>query len=190
MSLSNGGILRQQRQRNKFKATVYSDKMEKVFISIGSNINKEKNIRSAIKILANHYHPINFSSIYECLAIGFEGDNFYNLVISFDTKLTAQQLNTALAAIENDHGRDRSAPPFSPRTLDLDLILYGADTINDGGLQIPRNEIIEYAFVLKPLAELVPQNRHPVSKQTFQALWQQFKSEHPEQKLWRVDFDF
>lgn len=144
------------------------------YISIGSNIGKEINIPSSLKALAHAFGALTISSIYETEAVGFVGDSFYNLVVRFESNLTAKEVAKMLRQIELDHGRTRESQKFSARTLDLDLILYGDQIISDGRLQIPRDEIERYAFVLEPLAEIASQERHPISGKTYHELWQAF----------------
>lgn len=148
--------------------------MTTAFVSIGSNINKESHIPSSLKMLENLFGKLLISSIYETEAIGFVGDKFHNLIISFETNLTAKEVAKQLRQIELDHGRSKEAPKFSARTLDLDLILFGEQIIRDGRLQIPRDEIERYAFVLEPLAEIAPEEIHPISHQQYADLWQNF----------------
>lgn len=144
------------------------------YISIGSNIDKDVNIPSSLKALAQAFGDIQISSVYETEPVGFSGDNFYNLVVRFESSLTAKEAAKKLRQIELEHGRTRESQKFSARTLDLDLILYGNQIISDGRLQIPRDEIERYAFVLEPLAEIAPTVRHPVSGKTYGELWKQF----------------
>ena len=144
------------------------------YISIGSNIDKETHIPSSLKTLRQQFGDLLVSSIYETEAIGFVGDKFHNLIVKFESELTAKEVAKLLRQIELDHGRGREAPKFSPRTLDLDLILYGEQVISDGRLRIPRDEIERYAFVLEPLAEIAAEERHPISRQTYGQLWQNF----------------
>ena len=144
------------------------------YISIGSNIGKEIHIPSSLKILKKLFGNLIVSSIYETEAIGFVGDKFHNLIVKFESDLSAKEVAKLLRQIELDHGRDRESPKFSARTLDLDLILYGEQVINDGRLRIPRDEIERYAFVLEPLAEISGDELHPISKQSFGQLWEQF----------------
>lgn len=144
------------------------------FISIGSNIDKETHIPSSLKALRALFGNLKVSSIYESEPMGFVGDSFYNLVVQFDSDLSAKEVAKQLRQVELDHGRSRESQKFSPRTLDLDLILYGDEIINDARLQIPRDEIERYAFVLEPLAEIAPQGLHPISKLSYQKLWQDF----------------
>lgn len=144
------------------------------FISIGSNIDKETHIPSSLKALRDLFGKLEISSIYESEPVGFVGDSFHNLVVRFDSDLPAKEVAKLLKQIELDHGRSRESQKFSARTLDLDLILYGEQVIRDGRLQIPRDEIERYAFVLEPLAEIAPNLTHPISKYQYADLWKGF----------------
>jgi 2-amino-4-hydroxy-6-hydroxymethyldihydropteridine diphosphokinase len=114
------------------------------------------------------------SSVYESEAVGFSGAVFHNLIVGFDSELDVNSVAKQLRQIELDNGRTSESQKFSSRTLDLDLILYGDLIINDGRLQIPRDEIERYAFVLEPLAEIAPTATHPVSGISYEQLWQKF----------------
>ncbi len=153
------------------------------YISIGSNINKEIHIPSSLKALREVFGDLLISSTYETEPVGFVGDSFFNLVVGFKSELTAKEVAKLLRQIELDHGRTREAQKFSSRTLDLDLILYGDQIISDGRLQIPRDEIERYAFVLEPLAEIAPTEKHPISGLTFLALWQKLSKQGVKQKI-------
>lgn len=156
-------------------------------MGVGSNIDPEWNIREGIKSLRSRFGELIISPVYESEAVGFSGDNFYNLVIGFNSDEPYEQIATALHEIEASFGRDRGQGYMSSRTLDLDLLLYGELVVEEGNLQLPRNDILEYAFVLKPLAELAGDQLHPVLKRSYSDLWCAF--EQPGQKLWRVDLD-
>jgi 2-amino-4-hydroxy-6-hydroxymethyldihydropteridine diphosphokinase len=160
--------------------------MARVYISIGSNIEAEKNVRFAIDALKKQYGDITLSSVYESEAVGFDGDNFLNLVAGLDTKDDVFTVATTLREIEDRHGRDRSGPRFSARTVDLDLLLYDDMIIHQDKLDIPRHEIIKNAFVLWPLAEIAPQQVHPENKQTMAELWDAF--DKASQRLWPIEF--
>jgi len=151
------------------------------FISIGSNIDKEIHVPSSLQALRALFGELVISSIYESAPMGFVGDSFYNLVVQFDSELPAKEVAKQLRQIELDHGRSRDSQKFSARTLDLDLILYGDEIIRDGRLQIPRDEIERYAFVLEPLAEIAPQRLHPISKINYEKLWQDFDKQDLQQ---------
>lgn len=156
--------------------------MPKGYISIGSNIDKDKNIPASLRALEQFFGNLTVSSIYESEPVGFTGDVFYNLVVGFDSDLEVKAVAKQLRQIELDNGRTRDCKKFSARTLDLDLILYGDLIINDGRLQIPRDEIERYAFVLEPLAEIAPTLKHPISHISYAELWEKFDKSDLKQK--------
>jgi 2-amino-4-hydroxy-6-hydroxymethyldihydropteridine diphosphokinase len=152
--------------------------MPTAYISIGSNIERDKNIPSSLAALAQCFGELTVSSVYESEPVGFTGAAFYNLVVAFESDWEVKAVGKKLRQIELEHGRTREAQKFSARTLDLDLILYGDLVISDGRLQIPRDEIERYAFVLEPLAEIAPNLTHPLNQKSYAQLWQEFdKSE-------------
>jgi 2-amino-4-hydroxy-6-hydroxymethyldihydropteridine diphosphokinase len=144
------------------------------YISIGSNINKDQHIPASLSALEQTFGKLTVSSVYESEAVGFTGDVFYNLVVGFDSELEVKAVAKLLRQIELDNGRTRDSRKFAARTLDLDLILYGDLIVNDGRLQIPRDEIEHYAFVLEPLAEIAPDLKHPISGLSYAELWDKF----------------
>lgn len=144
------------------------------YISIGSNIDKHLHIPSSLRVLRQIFGSLLCSSVYASEPVGFSGETFHNLVVAFNADQSAKAVAKQLRQIELDHGRSRESQKFSSRTLDLDLILYGDQIINEGRLQIPRDEIERYAFVLEPLAEIAPHVRHPVSGVLFGELWRRF----------------
>lgn len=165
--------------------------MARAYLSIGSNIDRERYVRGALDALAAAYAPLCISSVYESEAVGFDGDLFYNLVVGFDTQQSLPQLFQALRQIEHDHQRCRDATKFSARTLDIDILSYddyvGEFRLDDGsGGTLPRDEITKNAFVLRPLAEIAPERKHPSLKLCYRQLWQQF--DNPKQRLWPVSF--
>ena len=144
----------------------------RVFVSAGSNINPRANLESACKALKQHYGDLELSPMYQSPAEGFSGPDFLNLVAGFRTKESPGELRKRLTELEAQAGRDRSGGKFSSRTLDLDLLLYG-DRV-DASLKLPHPDIERYAFVLKPLADLAPHLRHPVTGATIAELWRSF----------------
>lgn len=156
--------------------------MPTVYVSIGSNIDKDQHIPSSLKALAERFGELTVSSIYESEPVGFTGDTFYNLVVALESDLDVKDIAKQLRQIELEHGRSRDSKKFTPRTLDLDLLLYGDLIIRDGSLQIPRDEIERYAFVLEPLAEIAATLRHPVSHLSYAELWAAFDKSELRQK--------
>ena len=136
----------------------------RIFVGIGSNIDREKNIKSCVSILKDVYGDMMISPVYETESIGFDGPNFYNLVSCFETNQSVYELKNTLNEIENDHGRHFNETKFSSRTLDIDILYYDDLVLSDDKIQIPRKEICEYDFVLKPLVDLVPDFIHPTHK--------------------------
>ncbi len=162
--------------------------MVKIYISLGSNIDRERHTREGVSALRERFGELELSSVYESEAVGFEGDAFYNMVIGCEVSEDVQSANRALAEIEDAHGRDRSGPRFSSRTLDLDLLLYGDLVLDQDGLRLPREEILKNAFVLWPLAEVAPDLVHPLAKKTYAELWVDFDKSR--ENLAPIDFDF
>lgn len=159
-----------------------------VFISLGSNIDREELTRAGVASLHQRYGDLLLSSVYESEAVGFVGEDFYNMVIGLQTDDDVLQVAATLRQIEDEHGRDRSGPRFSSRTLDLDLLLYDDLVLEEGRLQIPRDEILHRAFVLWPLAEIAGERVHPVEHKTYAELWQSFDKQ--KEKLRPIEFDF
>ncbi len=156
--------------------------MTQVWLSLGSNINRDKNIHAAIEQLGAQFGSLLISPIYESQAVGFEGEDFFNLVIGIQTNMSISELASQLHAIEVKQGRKRSSTKFAPRTLDIDLLTYGDKEICEGTIKLPRDEITRYAFVLKPLADVAGSEIHPLTQQSYQQLWDAFnKSDQP---LW------
>ncbi|MGL5073589.1 MAG: 2-amino-4-hydroxy-6-hydroxymethyldihydropteridine diphosphokinase [Aeromonas salmonicida] len=145
--------------------------MTRIYISLGSNIEREHHIRAGLDALHAEFGELTVSRVFESEAVGFAGRPFYNLVVGADTDLPLATLCQRLRAMEFAHGREPDAKKFAPRTLDLDLLLYG-DLVCDIPVALPRGEILTNAFVLWPLAELAPSLRHPVDGRTLDELWQ------------------
>ncbi len=160
--------------------------MPRVFVSVGSNVDRERHLRGGLADLARAFAGLRCSPVYESEPVGFTGDPFYNLVASFETELPVEAVETRLSAIEDRHGRVRDGERFGPRTLDLDLLLYGDLVVDGPGLRLPRAEILEYAFVLKPLADLAPELLHPLAGRTLAQLWAERRGSTP--PLAVVDF--
>jgi len=155
-----------------------------VYVSAGSNVHPEKNLGLACSELEELSGSLSRSSVYRTKAIGFDGNDFLNMVISFSTSLSLEKIITELERIETLSGRKPDASSFSSRTLDLDLLLYGKQVVDSPRISLPRADIMKYAFVLGPMAELAPGLRHPSSGKTMGELWAAFDSSaQPIQRL-------
>ena len=145
--------------------------MSKAYLSLGSNVEPQTNLRSAIAALHERFGDVVLSPAYQTSAIGFDGADFLNAAAIIDSDLDVHALNDWLHALEDAHGRDRTGPRFGSRPLDIDIVFYD-DLVLDGPkhLKIPRPEL-EHAFVLKPLADIAPDFIDPLSGQSLQALW-------------------
>lgn len=159
-----------------------------IYISIGSNQNAAKQIAFARVALERQFSELEFSSVFESKAVGFDGDNFLNLAARATTQLTISQVDQVFKKIEKQAGRRRDVPKFSDRSLDIDLLLYDS-VVCSKPFRLPRGEITKHAFVLKPMAEIAPQLRHPETKQTMLFMWDGFMYKE-EQPLWALDFDW
>jgi 2-amino-4-hydroxy-6-hydroxymethyldihydropteridine diphosphokinase len=144
--------------------------MSIVHLNVGSNQNRRTNIRLAIKALELYFPDIVLSSLFESPSEGFKGNDFYNVGVNITTLKTSSEVVDILRDIENSLGRDRSLPKFSSRMIDLD------GGIIDDTLNVPRKDILKYAFVLAPLAELNPEEIHPLEGASYQNLWKTFQS--------------
>ncbi|GAA6153827.1 2-amino-4-hydroxy-6-hydroxymethyldihydropteridine diphosphokinase [Pseudoteredinibacter isoporae] len=161
--------------------------MARVFLSLGSNEDREFHITSCLDALNRHFHILALSSVYESEAVGFSGEPFYNMVVELETDLDLAALNESLKTIEDENGRRRDVPRFSGRTLDVDILLYDDIVGKVAGVELPREEITQNAFVLLPLAEIAAEDIHPVCEQSFAELWQNYDKA---QKLWPIDFSW
>jgi 2-amino-4-hydroxy-6-hydroxymethyldihydropteridine diphosphokinase len=142
--------------------------MADIYVGLGSNIDPERNITRACVELERHFGPLRSSSVYRSAAVGFRGDDFLNMVVSFTGTAGPDAVEDVLTALEQAAGRRRQVES-GPRTLDLDLLIYGP--MVDATRRLPRADVLGYAFVLGPLAELAPDLRHPVSGARIGEVW-------------------
>lgn len=159
--------------------------MVRVYLSLGSNIEPARYIPESLALLADAFGELMLSPIYENEAVGFAGDNFFNLAVGLETDLPVGKLNTVLRAIEAACGRQRGEEKFSSRTLDIDILTYGDVTGTVDGIELPRDEIEKYAFVIKPLADIAPDDCHPVSGKSYASLCAEIVT--ADAPLWRVE---
>ncbi|MBN6151727.1 2-amino-4-hydroxy-6-hydroxymethyldihydropteridine diphosphokinase [Xanthomonas sp. AmX2] len=146
--------------------------MTTVLLSLGSNLRPRHHLLAAVNALQQRFGRIRVSPTYRTAAVGFDGPDFLNNAVALHTELDLLPLDAWLHALEDAHGRDRSGPRFSDRTLDIDVVFYGERIVEGPGhLRIPRPEL-RHAFVLKPLADIAADFVDPVSGRTLGALWQ------------------
>jgi len=139
-----------------------------VAIALGSNIGDRRgHLDYAVSRLGVFLHDIRASSYYETAPVDVIGEqwDFLNAAAVGETELTAREVLDALLAIEAARGRERPHPS-APRTLDLDVVLFGSDRIDEPGLVVPHPRFRERRFVLDPLAEIAPDWRDPVTGKT------------------------
>jgi 2-amino-4-hydroxy-6-hydroxymethyldihydropteridine diphosphokinase len=151
--------------------------MARVYLSLGSNLEPHRHLPAAIAELRAHFGELAVSPAYRSASVGFDGGEFVNLAVGLNTDLSPEALNEWLHALEDRHGRRRDVPRYADRTLDIDIVFYDALVLDGPGhLQIPRNEL-QHAFVLRPIADIAPDFRHPVSGVRMAELWSAFPAE-------------
>ena len=159
-----------------------------VYVSIGSNIDRYQHITASLDALDKHFENLLVSPVYESESVGFDGSNFLNLVAGFNSSKSVGELSDLLRKIEHDNGRRRGGPKFGPRSLDIDILTYDDIVGEIDGIELPRQEITENAFVLLPMKNIAPAIIHPLSQKTYGQLWQGY--DKASQKLWLVDFNW
>ena len=154
--------------------------MADAYVAAGSNVRPRESLGKALALLAHEFPGIRASPAYANAAVGFEGDDFVNLVVSFPAPRTTESLLEALKAVERACGREPGAPKWGPRTLDLDLLLHGDRVDRVAGKALPHPDLLTRAWVLGPLAELAPGLVHPVEHESMESLWGRFdRGAHP-----------
>jgi len=145
--------------------------MSITWLGLGSNVNAEAHIRAGIEELRERFGDIHLSPIYASTAVGFDGDDFINLITRVETDMQPIALRQYLRDLEDRYGRKRDVPKFSDRSLDIDIMLYDDLVLLSPELEIPRAEILKFSHVLKPLADLEPELVHPVELRSMQEIW-------------------
>ncbi|MFV8819700.1 2-amino-4-hydroxy-6-hydroxymethyldihydropteridine diphosphokinase [Haliea sp. E17] len=159
--------------------------MARVYLGLGSNIERERYITAGLDALADRFGELALSPVYDCPAVGFAGQPFLNLVVGIDTDLGVGALARELRHVEIEHGRAAQAPRYSPRQLDIDILTYDDLSGLVEGVTLPRGELVENAFVLRPMADLAPEALHPLLGQSYRQLWSEFDGPR---EVRRVDF--
>ena len=160
--------------------------MAKVYLSLGSNIERYKRISAALDALVKQFGELIISPVYESVSVGFDGDNFLNLVVAINTDIPVGALSNALREIENNNGRVRAGSKFSARTLDIDILTYGSEVGLIDGIELPRDEITKYGFVITPLVDIAANELLPGSDKTYQTIATELNLD--EKELWPVEF--
>lgn len=167
--------------------------MTLVTLSIGSNIEPRQHITACLNTLWDIFGELSVSRAYQSSPVGLPhgqtSADFYNLVVALESDWTVERLQACFKALEKEHGRQpntSSDQTVLRQPLDIDLLSVGQLTGRHGGVELPRRDILRHAFVLRPLAELLPDQRHPLNRQRYATLWEKFAAES--QSLWPVTF--
>jgi 2-amino-4-hydroxy-6-hydroxymethyldihydropteridine diphosphokinase len=145
--------------------------MSIAWLGLGSNVDAEAHIRAGIAELKDEFRNVRFSPVYASTSVGFEGDDFINLVARIETDMQPLELRQHLRDMEDRYDRKRDVPKFSDRSLDIDILLYDDLVLLSPLLEIPRAEILKIAHVLKPLADLDPGLIHPTELRSMRDIW-------------------
>lgn len=158
--------------------------MTRVYVAAGSNVDAVRNLRLAAQELQRSFGKVDFSPAYRNAAVGFEGEDFINYVAGFDTPRSVDEVINELQRIEGLCGRTRDAPKWAPRSMDLDILLYGDLITERPGLVLPRPDLLRRPYMLGPLADIAGEHVHPTAGETIAALWARF--DHAAHAMTRV----
>ena len=151
-----------------------------VYLGLGSNLDAGQNLRLASRELRNRFSLQKTSTAYRSKALGFDGADFLNAVACIETQLTPHDLCKELELIHAVAGRRRRSEKFISRSLDVDLLLYDQLVLNEPPIRLPRENVLQYSFVLGPLAEIAPDYHHPVTGKLISEHWREFDAaSHP-----------
>jgi 2-amino-4-hydroxy-6-hydroxymethyldihydropteridine diphosphokinase len=148
--------------------------MSDVYVAAGSNVRPESYLPRAVKLMEEQFKPLRVSPAYRNRAVGFEGSDFINLVVGFSTVLPFAGVRERLQQIEAACDREPNAPKWAPRSMDLDVLLFGDLISNEPGLIVPRPDLLKRAYMLKPLFDIAPDVVHPTLEKTIAELWAEF----------------
>jgi len=151
--------------------------MATIYLGLGSNIDPEEHLGFAVRRLRERYGEIEVSAVYRSAAVGFEGDDFLNLVVRLQSNETAVQICEEIERLHALSGRIRSGKKWVSRPLDIDLLLYDDLIADQPPVRVPRSDVLEYSFVLRPMAEIAPDLVHPVTGKTMIEHWQEFDAD-------------
>ena len=148
--------------------------MTDVYVAAGSNVEPEKNLARACEEFAKSWTDVRFSHAYRNKAVGFDGPDFLNMVVSFHTTEPIEPVIARLREIETLCGRPRNAPKWASRSMDLDILLFGARIEKTADYTLPRPDLLKRPYMLGPMAEIAPHVKHPTEGKTIGELWEQF----------------
>ena len=151
--------------------------MPRVYVAIGGNVEPERWFPLAAGELRRRFPGVRFSSCYRNPAYGFDGADFINAVAGFDTTMDADFVLAQCHEIEAACGRRRDDPKWAPRVMDLDLLLYGDTVASTAAFRLPRPDLLQRCYMLRPLAEIAPELPHPTTGRTIAEHWQQLSRE-------------
>lgn len=164
---------------------VVSDPTLSVYLGLGSNIDRQRYIAAGLDALSQCLGPLTTSSVYVSEAYGFEGDPFYNLVVGLETRLSIRDLLAQIKYIEFWVAGKSVGAKYRARKLDVDLLLYGQEVQDYGSGIVPRADVVKHEYILRPLAEIAPEEVHPVLGQKYNKLLDQL---FPVSRISRVQF--
>lgn len=148
--------------------------MAAVYLGLGSNVEPEANLALAIRELRARYGELRLSPVYRSAAVGFDGPDFLNLVVGLDSGQSPADIHAEIERIHDLAGRVRGSERYSSRPLDIDLLLYDDLILEHPRFHLPRRDVLDFAFVLRPLAEIAPDLTHPRTGRTIAAHWAEF----------------
>ena len=157
-----------------------------VYLSLGSNLgDRATNLRTAIEHLGELGAVVGRSSLYETEPVEMERQPwFLNCVVALETELMPKQFLARTITIEQKMGRRRTQPK-GPRTIDIDILLFGGSVVDTSALTIPHPAMHERRFVLEPLTEIAPDLRHPVFKKTVREMLAALPSKSDAVRKWK-----
>jgi 2-amino-4-hydroxy-6-hydroxymethyldihydropteridine diphosphokinase len=161
--------------------------MPRVYVAIGGNVEPERWLPLAARELLRRFPAARFSSCYRNPAFGFEGPDFYNAVVGFDTAASVEAVLAHCHEIEALCGRRRDDPKWAPRVMDIDLLLYGESVSDTRALRLPRPDLLRRCYMLGPLAEIAPALPHPLTGRTIGDHWRELAG--APQRLEKVALD-
>ncbi len=151
--------------------------MAEVYVGVGTNHDRHRHLRAGLHDLEAEFGELVVSTVYENPAVDFDGKPFFNCVVQLRSLLPPLALRERLRAIQARYGRVVGVPCADECRLDLDLLLYDDLVYDEDGLKLPRRDVLDYAFVLRPLAELSPTLRHPVNGASMAELWSRMSAQ-------------